>query len=159
MARNPNPLILDRRCRVAMATEFLFQNYDLVYNSLPFPVKHGYCLNPELINATDPRLWVTPVRREPLDENWYPFFRKMFRKFAKKWRSGSDGVGLRWSYDQLQWDWRSFHAQRLRDRGSYEKLLDKRAPLVPKRLTNSPKSYLVFYPSKIYSGSESQEQS
>ncbi|CAD7973676.1 unnamed protein product, partial [Amoebophrya sp. A120] len=43
----------------------------------------GYCLNPELINATDPRLWVTPVRREPLDENWYPFFRKMFRKFAK----------------------------------------------------------------------------
>ncbi|CAD7974058.1 unnamed protein product [Amoebophrya sp. A120] len=150
MARNRRGRrILDARCRLATATELLFQNYHAIYDQPRFPVKLGYCLSPEL--KPEPMSYRNAfVRTDPLDDTWHPFFRKMFRKFAQKWRAGSNGKNSRWSYDQFQWDWRSLHAKRLKNTGMFGKYLPGRKPRpLPSILADNPERYSVSVPTKI----------
>ncbi|CAD7927168.1 unnamed protein product [Amoebophrya sp. A120] len=143
---SPHVAVLDGRCRLVMATEFLFQNYDAVYQTLEYRVKHGYCLNPSL-RETWSRTRYGP--RELLDQDWHPYFRKMFRKFAKKWIAGSDGTDPRWSYDQFQWDWRSFHAKRLKNMAPYKQRVEGGWGTFPEMLADNPERYFVAVHSKI----------
>ncbi|CAD7960286.1 unnamed protein product [Amoebophrya sp. A120] len=150
MSLNPNQKTLDGRCRLAMATEFLFQKPSRVYERL-FPVRLGYCLNKsaELSDDNGARPFAHFFHDDPLrlDAQYYPAFRKMFRKLAGRWRSQSDGSDLGWSYDQLQWDWRSFHGKRLKHTFEYTGKYPIRP--VPKMLDNRPADFLVKFPTKI----------
>ncbi|CAD7929697.1 unnamed protein product [Amoebophrya sp. A120] len=144
IASNPNRDLLDSRCRLAMATELLFQRHAVVYDTPFFFVKHGYCLN------SDPDANVSDVedeysRQDPIDAAWYTSFRRLFRTYARQWRTESDGVNLRWSYDQFQWDWRSHHAARLQNTSYYDtRRKDDRRP--PRILAANPGEFSVVIP-------------
>ncbi|CAD7960518.1 unnamed protein product [Amoebophrya sp. A120] len=147
MALNPNQTELDGRCRLAMATELLFQRQMEVYEVMDFIVKHGYCLNPDS-NSEIERQY---RRSDPLNDNWHIFFRKLFRQFAQKWRRGSDGRDPRWSYDQFLWDWRTTHAKRFSTRSARRELCPSRpseCPL-PKVLAKHHEKYGVTLPTEI----------
>ncbi|CAD7960520.1 unnamed protein product [Amoebophrya sp. A120] len=145
--QNRSPVV-DRRCRLAMATEVLFQNPSSVYG-LQFPVKLGYCLNPWNLDAAPRRPHSGFFLTDPMkmDSEWHPYFRRMFRRFADRWRSRSNGVSKRWSYDQFQWDWRSFHGKRLKYTWWYKHLFKEGRD--PQILNENPADYLVEVPTKV----------
>ncbi|CAD7953034.1 unnamed protein product [Amoebophrya sp. A120] len=104
----------DGRCRLAMATELLFQKHSKIYGSrAQYHAKHGYCLNHEYIfDALPGDIESYYNFEDPIDRNWHPLFRRMFRKFADKWRRQSDGTSPLWSYNQFQYEWRRAHGER-----------------------------------------------
>ncbi|CAD7946477.1 unnamed protein product [Amoebophrya sp. A120] len=148
MASNPHRELLDARCRLAMATELLFQKHTEVYETRDFQVKIGYCINPFVEYWVGAEYEYGLSVAEEIREDWHPNFRKLFRKYAKRWRDGSDGVDLRWSYEQFQWDWRTFHAKRLRDTTAYNSKKRGGKP-VPEILAANPGRFLVVNPTRI----------
>ncbi|CAD7960510.1 unnamed protein product [Amoebophrya sp. A120] len=115
IARSRHYEKFDSRCRLAMAAELLFQKHSKIYGSRgPYHAKHGYCLNHEyILDAAHPNDIESYYHFEdPIDRNWHPLFRRMFRKFADKWRRQSDGTSPLWSYNQFQYEWRRAHGER-----------------------------------------------
>ncbi|CAD7960508.1 unnamed protein product [Amoebophrya sp. A120] len=117
-------VIHEERCRIGMATEYLFQAQNCVHEFGPTnfdDLPYGYCLDTgprEKLNLDEkPEHWPEKAiaeeqtrhskgSTEPLvHPKWHETFRAEFYRRASFWRRGSTGSGAKWSYIHFRWNW------------------------------------------------------